>query len=111
MKLLPAIATLCAMTVLAGCAPTQQQFLAMQETVRGSAKARQLALESCMKDARPGDIKAAAIVIDSSEKAAPRLVCSRLIEALRSGRMTYADLVDLKQGRPTPKLIRIIQGR
>jgi hypothetical protein len=97
--------------ILGGCVPSKQEFDTIATTVQGSAKARKLALSQCMKPWTPRQRREAAIIIDSSEKDAPKLVCSRIVEAVRSGRLEYADAVDIKRRRFTPKLVKILQGR
>ncbi|WP_341487063.1 hypothetical protein [Pararhizobium sp. A13] len=99
------------LALLAGCAPSKQEFAVIVETVQGSAKARQLAMKECTANWTPQQRKEASIVIDSSEKDAPRLVCSRFVEAIRAGRVDYNDAVDIRRKNWTPKLVRIFQGR
>ena len=112
MKRLTVVAFLSALTIAAGCAPTKQQYAVVQETVRGSAKARQFAVKECLSKGWDREaMRNASIVLDTTEKAAPELACRRAVEAVRSGRMTYADAVALKQKRMTPEVIKILQGR
>jgi len=99
------------LVLLTGCAPSKQEFDTIATTVQGSAKARKYALGECMKSWTPRQRREAAIIIDSSEKDAARLVCSRVVEGIRSGRLEYADAVDITRRRFTPKLIKILQGR
>lgn len=105
------ILTIISFSVLSACSPSKQEYEVIQETVRGSAKARTLAMSECMKNWDSTSRRNAAIMIDTSEKNAPRLVCSRVVEAVRSGKMNYQDAVDIKRRNFTPKLIKIIQGR
>lgn len=102
---------LLALSVLAGCAPSKQEYAAIQETVRGSAKARKLAMSQCLKDWSSSSRRNASIILDVSEKDAPRLACARTIEAVRSGKLEYQDIVDIKRGNVTPKLVKMLQGR
>lgn len=97
--------------LLAGCAPTEREYEALVTTLQGSAKARQLAVSECTKGFSTSQKRAAAVIIDSTEKNAARLACTRAVEAMRSGRLTYADAVDMKRGKFTPKLVKIVQGR
>ncbi|SEL42170.1 hypothetical protein [Xaviernesmea oryzae] len=112
MKPYAAIALFTALSIIAGCAPSQERFLAAREVLRGSEKARQYALSACVKKLSSAkDLKAGAILMDTSEKRAPRLACSRIVEAIRSRRLQYSDLVKLEQGRITPEMVKMIQGR
>ncbi len=100
-----------ALSILAGCVPSKQEYAAIQETVRGSAKARKFALSQCMSGWNAVQRKNASIILDTSEKAAPQIACSRAVEAVRSGKLDYQDIVDIKRGKITPKLVKIFQGR
>lgn len=112
MKRIPVVALLSAISIASGCAPTEQQYAVIQETVRGSEKARQMAISQCLGQGwNRQAVRNASIVLNTSEKAAPGLACRRFVDAIRSGRMTYADAVAFKRNRPTPELIRIFQGR
>ncbi|PYE30083.1 MAG: hypothetical protein EON58_21890 [Alphaproteobacteria bacterium] len=112
MKLLPAISLITAITIVSGCAPSQQQFEVAREAIRGSSKAQQAAMQECLsKGWNSKSRKAAAIVLDTTEKLAPRVACTRFINAMKSGRLQYADAAAFKQGRPTPEMIKILQGR
>ncbi|MBB3980029.1 hypothetical protein GGQ64_005276 [Rhizobium azooxidifex] len=97
--------------ILAGCAPSEKEYEAIVTTLQGSAKARQFAISECVKGFSTSQRRAAAIIIDSTEKNAARVACTRAVEAMRSGRLTYADAVDMKKGKFTPKLVKIVQGR
>ena len=48
MKRIPVVALLSAISIASGCAPTEQQYAVIQETVRGSEKARQMAISQCL---------------------------------------------------------------
>lgn len=112
MKPIITIAFFIAITVAAGCAPSQQQFEAERETLRGSVKAQQYAFGKCLTNGwNSRALRAAALLLDTTEKAAPRLACTRVMSAMKSGRLEYADAVAFKQGRPTPEMIKILQGR
>ncbi len=100
-----------ALALLTGCAPSKQEYAAIQETVRGSAKARKLAMSECTAHWSPLQRKNASIILDVSEKSAPGIACSRLVQAVRSGKLTYRDAVDMIRGKATPKIIKILQGR
>ncbi len=111
MKLAYIASCLFSIAILAGCAPSKQEYAAIVTTVQGSAKARQFAMKECAANWTAQQRKDASIIIDSSEKDAPRLACARFVEAVRSGKLEYQDAVDFKRRRLTPRLIKIFQGR
>jgi hypothetical protein len=49
--------------------------------------------------------------MDVPESKAARLSCQRGVNAVASGKLTYADLGKLRRGDITPKLVKIMQGR
>ena len=106
--------TLIATGLLAGCAPSQQQYDAAITVLQGSERARTEVLNDCVKRLSASDATwhhNAAVVMNVSEKDAPRLACSRYMKAIVSGRATYQDMLDIQNRRYTPKLIKIFQGR
>ncbi|KQS79049.1 hypothetical protein ASG25_10715 [Rhizobium sp. Leaf384] len=112
MKPILAIAILSGITIVAGCAPSQQQYEAATELLRGSKKAEQYAMQECLtKGWNKTNVHAASMMLDVSERAAPRLACTRIVGAMKSGRMQYADAASFRRGRPTPEMIKILQGR
>ncbi|MBX5150505.1 hypothetical protein HJB78_05785 [Rhizobium lentis] len=99
------------MALLAGCAPTQQDYDATVTLLQGSARARNEFVKVCTKDFDANARHAAGIVTNVSDNDAPRIACQRYLTAAISGRATYQDLLDIKAHRFTPKLIKIFQGR
>lgn len=99
------------MALLAGCAPTQQDYDATVTLLQGSARARNEFVKVCTKDFDANARRAAGIVTNVSDNDAPRIACQRYLTAAISGRATYQDLLDIKAHRFTPKLIKIFQGR
>ncbi|UVD59131.1 hypothetical protein NE852_11495 [Rhizobium sp. Pop5] len=97
--------------LLAGCAPTQQDYDAIVTLLQGSARARNQFVNDCSKGFDANERRNAGIVINVSDKDAPRIACQRYLAAALSGRATYQDLLDIKAHRFTPKLIKIFQGR
>lgn len=112
MRRIHLFSTLMTVVLLTGCAPSQQQFEAAREAVRGSEKTRAFAMRECTtKGWQRKNVQNAAMLLDTTEKLAPRVACKRYLDAFRSGRLEYADAVAFKQGKITPKLIKILQGR
>ncbi|WP_064692088.1 hypothetical protein [Rhizobium aegyptiacum] len=97
--------------LLAGCAPTQQDYDATVTLLQGSARARSEFVKACAKGFDANERRTAGIVTSVSDKDAPRVACQRYLAATISGRATYQDLLDIKTRRFTPKLIKIFQGR
>jgi hypothetical protein len=52
-----------------------------------------------------------AALTNSSVSSVKTVVCRRIVTAVSSGRLSYADYRAYMAGRPTPNLIRILQGR
>jgi hypothetical protein len=46
----------------------------------------------------------------TSVAAMPRTVCTRVLNAWKSGRLTEQDMNSALRGNPTPKTIRVIRG-
>ena len=106
--------TLISTGLLAGCAPTEQEYDATVTMLQGSPRARTEVLNMCIKRMSATDAAwhhNAAVVMNVSDKDAPRVACSRYLKALVSGRATYQDTLDLSNRRYTPKLVKIFQGR
>ncbi|MBB4233909.1 hypothetical protein GGD57_000447 [Rhizobium esperanzae] len=97
--------------LLAGCAPTQQDYDATVTLLEGSARARNEFVKVCARDFDANQRRTAGIVTNVSDKDAPRVACQRYLAAAISGRATYQDLLDIKAHRFTPKLVKIFQGR
>ncbi|MBB3656454.1 hypothetical protein FHX15_001682 [Rhizobium sp. BK650] len=100
--------------LLAGCAPSEQQYDAAVTMLQGSQKARTELLNDCTKAMSAKDATwhhNAAVVMNVSDKDAPRVACNRYIKAMVSGRATYQDALDMQNRRYTPKLIKIFQDR
>jgi len=94
--------------------PSEQEYNATVTMLQGSPRARTEVLDMCVKQMSATDATwhhNAAVVMNVSEKDAPRVACSRYLKALVSGRATYQDTVDLKNRRYTSKLVKIFQGR
>ena len=105
------IIVLIAMALLAACVPTRQEYDSFVTLTQGSARARNEAVNICVKSFDANARRSAGIVTNASDKDAPRVACNRLLAAMISGRATYDDFVDIKSHRYTPKLIKISQGR
>ncbi|XAZ21751.1 hypothetical protein LVY75_23350 [Sinorhizobium sp. B11] len=100
--------------LLAGCAPTQQEYQATVTALQGSPRLRTEALNNCVQRLSRLDkstLHDGAVLMNVSDKDAPRVGCARMQKALVSGRATYQDAVDITNNRMTPRVIKIFQDR
>ncbi|MFI0842370.1 hypothetical protein [Mesorhizobium sp. IMUNJ 23232] len=102
-----------ALFALAGCAVSKEKYEAAQTALDGSPKLRSMAVADCVRKAHPSkkEMEILAALTNSSEASVKTVVCRRVIAATASGRLSYADYQAFVAGRPTPKIIRILQGR
>jgi outer membrane PBP1 activator LpoA protein len=115
MKALHLIAA-CTLTVaLSGCAELSAEKYAVAQTLlQGSPQLRTKLIEQCAAKTRTkskSDLELLAAAINTSVPSAPRTACSRIINAMTSGRMTREQYNAAGRGDITPAMIRIIQGR
>lgn len=96
---------------VSGCGPTKPQFDAVVEVMKGSKSARDRVTADCIAKFNPKGLKGAALVLDVPEKDAKKLACSRLVAAMTDGRLNYDDLQSMLRNKPTPKIVRALQGR
>lgn len=99
--------------VLAGCATEREKYDVVQTALEGSPQLRSKAVTNCVQRMKPTreNLETLAALARTSTSSAKRVVCQRMIAAISSKRMTYADLNAMMRGRPSPKVIRILQGR
>jgi len=105
--------TLIATGLLTGCVPTEKQYDAAVRVARGSESQRNGLLNECIRQLGLSDKKArhnAALFLNVADKDAPKVVCSRYTNAIVSGDITYQDMLDIRNRRYTPKLIKIFRG-
>lgn len=117
-RILPAI---CALALLSACATTQQHQLevaarnseAIKESLAGSPKLRQKALEACERVKRSERVtNAMALIANVSKEDVPRVVCQRVLRATVSGRISAKDLLEWRRtGMPSIEFIKVLQGR
>ena len=100
-----------AIGLLTACVPTRQDYEAYVTLLQGSSRARSEVVKDCAKGFDANGRRGAGLVTSVSDKDAPRVACERFVAALVSGRLTYDDVVDVRQHRFTPKVIKIFQGR
>ena len=70
-------------------------------------------MNECIRQLGLSDTKArhnAALFLNVAEKDAPKIACGRYTNAIVSGDITYQDMLDIKNHRYTPKLIKIFRG-
>ena len=104
-------AVLLAAVVMSGCAPTKPQFDVAVETMKGSKKARDKVTADCIAKFNRKGVEGAALVLDVPERDAKRVACQRIVAAMTDGRLSYEDLQAMMRGKPTPKIVRVMQGR
>ncbi|MBB2674797.1 UNVERIFIED_ORG: hypothetical protein GGE44_004379 [Rhizobium esperanzae] len=105
------ITVLIAMGLLTACVPTRQDYDAYVTLLQGSSRARNEATKDCVRGFDGKSSRNLGILTNTSDKDAVRVGCDRFIAAVVSGRATYDDVIDIKRQRPTPKIIKIFQGR
>lgn len=105
--------TLIATGLLTGCVPTEKQYDAAVRVARGSKSERNGLLNECIRQLGLSDEKArhnAALFLNVADKDAPKIACNRYTNAIVSGDITYQDMLDIRNHRYTPKLIKIFRG-
>jgi hypothetical protein len=112
------------LALFSGCTSAQQgsgrnltpvQYAASTEALKGSPALRRAALQECATIARRSgarNISAMGVLMNLPPNRDPiPLYCQRMVAALTSGRITYADFQAIRTMQATPKLVRVIQGR
>lgn len=101
--------------MLSGCAATEGQFNTINAGMRGSPAFKKDFMAHCVAGlgAKPlGYRKEWAKLINTSVEALPEVYCKRYINAMLSGRMSYADYKGgLSRTADNSRLIAILQGR
>jgi hypothetical protein len=98
---------------LAGCM-TQEKYEAVSTALEGSASLRAKAVNDCSlksSDWTKQATETAALLLEVPASRAPRLACQRTVNAVASGKLSYHDMIKMRRGEITPKLVRILQGR
>ncbi|NUS67983.1 MAG: hypothetical protein HOQ41_06490 [Ensifer adhaerens] len=113
MKLLLTASLVLSLAVLASCAPSQDDYARMQTAVQGSPALQNEIYRDCVsKRWSKSDREDAALLLSVSPGKAQAVTCKRVVNALASGRLKYADVHQLMTNRgPTVNLIKILQGR
>jgi hypothetical protein len=102
-----------ALLALAGCTMSKEKYEVAQTALDGSPKLRSMAVAECVKKANPSkrEMELMVALTNSSMSSVKTVVCRRIFAAMSSGRLSYADYQAFVAGRPTPKVVRILQGR
>lgn len=98
---------------LTGCM-TQEKYEAVSTALEGSASLRAKTINDCSaksSDWTKSATETAALLLEVPASKAPRLACQRTVNAVASGKLTYQDVIKMRRGEITPKLVRILQGR
>lgn len=114
MKTLAAL-LLCGLA-LSSCTTTasKSNFETGATALAGSERLREAVTERCIARARNFSPEArhnAALVMDVKDSQADRLSCTRMVNAIATGRLTYAEVEAMRYGHISPKIVRILQGR
>jgi hypothetical protein len=114
MKFVHVIAIVSAIASLSACTPEEraQNNEVIKTELQGSPSMRAQTYHTCISDHISDKTrqKVAALANVTSGDPVP-VVCHRVVDALTSGRATAEEVRDFKAGRPTPNMIKIIQGR
>jgi len=74
---------------------------------------RSKAIEDCVKRLRWSKKQQEFVVAlsNTTNATVKTVTCQRVIAGIASKRLDYNDVRDLMMSRPTPKLVRVLQGR
>jgi hypothetical protein len=111
-----ALLTLAAfLTLASGCTSiSKSEFETAQEAMKGSPGLKRDAIAECTHgvNGKPAAEKAnVAKLMNVSLAAMPSLYCTRMMNAIASGRISYSDAQAFERGTKVPEMIQIIQGR
>ncbi len=109
-------AALVGVSLVAGCSTmTEGEFNTMHTVLEGSPATKRQAIKDCIARERSisqADKNTYAAIMNVSAARYETAFCNRLMNALASGRITYADYVKLSSpGADSSKLIKVMQGR
>lgn len=108
-----AVLGLSGLLLLGGCV-SATQYAAVSEALKGSPSLRNDEIDRCVKTnrstAREKDIMRKLMNLSPGSDTA-RVGCTRMVGAVASGRLSYADYQSVRMGQVTPQLIRVLQAR
>jgi hypothetical protein len=105
------------MILLSGCADTTtspEAWAGMRNDLRRSAKLRQQYVNVCIAaDQFPDRREELALIMNvRADSNVQRTLCTRMMDAVASGRLTYADYKEQKRNPSlTVKSIKVMQGK
>jgi hypothetical protein len=114
MTAIQALIAAASLAAMAGCSMSKTQYNTVQTSLSGSAQMRSATVSGCVErqSRRPlADRQSLASLMNVPVNAAPRTACRRMVNGLSSGELTHEDMRSIQRGRPTPNLIRVLQGR
>ncbi|MGO4618480.1 hypothetical protein AB4Z34_21475 [Ensifer sp. 2YAB10] len=112
MKSLRTASLVLSLAVLASCAPSQDEYARLQAAAQGSPALQKAMYQDCVsKKWSRSDLEGGAMLLSVPPSKVPALTCKRLVNALASGRLKYADVRRNMNGGPTVSLIKILQDR
>jgi hypothetical protein len=103
--------------MLAGCATTasrQEKYETSKAILQGSPKVKQRAMDNCMAKIKTHSLEKRqnmADVANTTVDKLPGVFCSRVIDGLADGRVSYNDYNAVLNGSVTPNMIKVVQGR
>ena len=103
-----------ALLALAGCTMSKERYEAAQTALDGSPKLRSMTIADCSRRLakKPAwDKEIMAALMNVSTKSVASVFCRRVINGISEGRITHAEFTQAERGHPSPKVIRLIQGR
>ncbi|MDQ0455479.1 hypothetical protein [Rhizobium paknamense] len=111
MKIAKWMAGLAALAMLPGCM-TEREYAAYQTAFEGSPKLRQEAIKRCIARGKGKDMKLLSMLANTTPEKTPVVICTRIMNAVVDGKLTYDDYLSImRYETPSPKQIKIIQGR
>lgn len=100
--------------VLSGCVMSEAEFKEMHTVLRENPKIAAKLERECIADGKRDlsrdEREAISVLFDTKPTQLDKVICSRLIRSAASGKMTYRDYKDIKQGRLNARVVRILKG-
>ncbi|WP_230835427.1 hypothetical protein [Rhizobium sp. C1] len=110
-----AVLLLCGLAV-SGCTtvPSKTNFETGAAALAGSKRLRSETTEKCIAHAHlssPQTRHNVALLLDVKDSEADRAACTRMINAVASGRLSYEEVAQMRLGHMSPRVVRILQQR
>ncbi|MGB8818923.1 MAG: hypothetical protein WCC66_13480 [Rhizobiaceae bacterium] len=109
------VAAMFAATLVSGCnTVSESEYKVGQAALSESPSAKRYVLQECIAETRPGSAseqKELAAFLKVPQSKLTETICRRVVNAMASGRMSYADYRKIVTTGDSPKLLKIIQGK